>query len=104
VTKIVPPFCFLLGLFNFIAGFALMAIEPPQPSMDLHRARVEGDDQYRDLLEDQLERRQLLRKVLIVTLFTCSVLFPAVGFMAMQPTGPPRHAGGRGSGANGRNH
>jgi len=102
VTKIVPPFCFLLGLFNFIAAFALLVVDPPQPGMELHRARVEGDEQYRDLLEDQLERRQLRRNILICALFACSVLFPAAGFLAMQPSRPPRDMGSRGSKSDGQ--
>ena len=96
MTKIVPPFFFVLGLFNFIAGFVLLAVDPPQPGMELHRARVEGDDQYRDLLEDQLERRQLWRNTLIGALFACSLLFPAAGFLAMQPTRSPQDTGIRG--------
>lgn len=95
MTKIIPPLCLVLGLFSFVAGFALLAVDPPQPGMELHGARVEGDDQYRDLLEDQLERRQLRRNVLIGALFACSVLFPTAGFLAMQPTRPLRDTGNR---------
>jgi hypothetical protein len=82
----------LLGLASFIAGFALLAVDRPEPGMELHQARVEGDEQYRDLLEDELSRRQLWRRISIGALLTCGALFTAAGFLAMQPARPPRKA------------
>jgi uncharacterized membrane protein HdeD (DUF308 family) len=92
VTKVVPPLCLILGLIAFVAGFALLAVERPQPSIELHQARVQGDEEYRELLEDELQQRRLWRNVLIGALFTCGVLFAAAGFLAMQPARPPHDA------------
>ena len=91
MTKVVPPLCLLLGLIAFVAGFALLAVDRPQPSIELHQARVQGDEQYRELLEDQLRRRQLWRNTSIGSLFTCGVLFTVVGFLAMKPARPPHN-------------
>jgi succinate dehydrogenase hydrophobic anchor subunit len=70
-----------------IAGFAIWSIEPPEASADLHAARVHGDDGLRDVLEDQLERRQFARKVLLGSLFGGSVLMVAIAFLSMRPSG-----------------
>jgi hypothetical protein len=92
VTKVVPPLCLILGLIAFVAGFALLAVEPPQPGIELHQARVQGDEEYRELLEDELRQHRLWRNVLIGALFTCGVLFTVVGFLAMQPARTPPDA------------
>ncbi len=86
MSKVIPPLCLLLSLLMFIAGFALLAVEPPEASTDLHRARVAGDEQYREVLEDQLLKRQQLRNFLIGTLFVSGVLSTFVAFLAMRPT------------------
>ena len=51
MSQLVPPMCLLLGLAMLVAGFALMAVEPPPEPMELHQARVTGDDKFRDVLE-----------------------------------------------------
>ena len=88
MREIVPPLCLVLSLLLFIAAFAVLAIESPQPGVELHRARVENDEQYRDLLEQQLERRRLQRKVLIGSLFGMAVILAAAAFSAMRPPAP----------------
>ena len=70
-----------------VAGFAIWAVESPQADMDLHRARVSGDEALSDVLETQLAQRQLARKVLLGCLFGGSVLMTAVAFLSMRPTG-----------------
>ena len=89
MSKVIPPSCLLLSLLMFIAGFALLAVEPPEAGIDLHRARVAGDEQSREVLEDQLQKDQHLRNFLIGTLFVTGVLSAFVAFVAMRPT-PPR--------------
>jgi len=85
MNAIIPPLCLVLSLLLFIGAFAVLAVESPQPGIELHRARVEDDEQYRDLLEQQLERRRLQRKVLIGSLFGMAVIMAAAGFVAMRP-------------------
>ena len=51
MSKVIPPLCLLLSLLMFIAGFALLAVERPEASIELHRARIGNDEQYRDLLK-----------------------------------------------------
>ena len=87
MKQIVPPLCLVLSLLLFVAAFAVLAIESPQPGIELHRARVENDEQYGDLLERQLERRRLQRKVLIGSLFGLAVVLAAAAFSAMRPSG-----------------
>jgi len=88
MNEIVPPLCLVLSVLLLIAAFAVLAIESPQPGIELHRARVEKDEQYRDLLEQQLERRRLQRKVLIGSLFGMAVIAAAAAFVAMRPPAP----------------
>ena len=85
MNAIVPPLCLVLSLLLFIGAFAVLAVESPQPGIELHRARVEDDEQYRDLLEQQLDRRRLQRKVLIGSLFGMAVIMAVAGFVAMRP-------------------
>ena len=87
MRHVLPPFCLILALAMLVAGFAIWAVEPPQANVELHRARVSGDEDYRDLLEAQLARRQLARKVLVGCLFGSSALMVVVAFMSMRPTG-----------------
>ncbi len=85
MNKIIPPFFLVLSLLMFIAGFALLAVERPEPSTELHRARISGDDAYRDLLEEKLRERQILRNSLIGTLFVAGVMSTTVAFLTMRP-------------------
>jgi len=88
MNEIVPPLCLVLSVLLLVAAFAVLTMERPQPSIELHRARVENDEQYRGLLEQQLERRRLQRKVLIVSLFGMAVIVAAAAFAAMRPAPP----------------
>ena len=88
MNQIVPPLCLVLSVLLFVAAFAVLAIESPQPGIELHRARVEDDEQYRDLLEQQLQRRRLQRKVLIGSLLGMAVILAAAAFSAMRPPAP----------------
>ncbi len=85
MKEIIPPLCLVLSLLLFIAAFAVLAIESPQPGIELHRARVEDDEQYRDLLEQQLDRRRLQRKVLIGSLFGMAVIMAVSAYVVMRP-------------------
>jgi hypothetical protein len=85
MNEIVAPLCLVLSLLLLIAAFAVLATDRPQPSVELHRARLEDDEQYRDLLQQQLDRRRFERKVLIGSLFAVAVIAAAVAFVAMRP-------------------
>jgi hypothetical protein len=68
-----------------MAGFAVWSTGPPEPTVELHRARLGDDRQYRDLLEEQFHNRQLGRKGLIACLFGGSVVMVVTAFMTMRP-------------------
>jgi len=88
--RLFPPLCMFLALAMAVAGFCICAVEMPQPNIDLHRARVSGDEQYRDALEARLRRQRLGRRVLLGCLFTGSGLLAVTAFLAMRPAGVPR--------------
>ena len=85
MKEIIPPFCLVLSLLLFIAAFSVLAREKPQAGIELHRARVEADEQYRDVLEKKLERRQLQRKILIGSLFGLAIIMAIVSYVSMRP-------------------
>ena len=90
MSQLVPPMCLVLGLAMLVAGFALMAVEPPPEPMELHQARVTGDDKFRDVLEGNVARQRLARKLLIGSLFGCSGLMVVLAFLSMSPSRAPR--------------
>ena len=89
MKRIVPPFCLLLAVFLLIAGFAILAIEKPQPSVELHRVTASGDEERREVLENQLSEQKLRRTGLIVSVFGLAVVLGSVGFISMGPQGQP---------------
>ncbi|MBI3465296.1 MAG: hypothetical protein HY000_19900 [Planctomycetes bacterium] len=84
MKAIIPPLCLFLGLAMFCAAFAVAAVEQPEATVEYHRARVSGDDEFGDLLEAQLERRQFARKVLLGSLIAGGVAMTATAFVAMR--------------------
>ena len=88
MSSVIPPFCLLLALLMFIAGFALLAVDQPGPSTELHQARISGDEEYREVLEEQLRKQELGRNVLIAALFVSGGLSTIVAFLSMGPTKP----------------
>ena len=89
MQKLISPLCLLLALAMLIAGFAIWAIEPPQPNMELHRARVAGDEAYTEVLEEQLEGRRWSRKVLLIGLFAGCGTMVLVAFLMMNVRSTP---------------
>jgi hypothetical protein len=89
MSQVAPPLCLVLGLAMLVAGFALLTVEAPSEPMELHQARVTGDDAYRDVLEAGVARRRLIRKTLIGSLFLGSGLMVLLAFLAMAPAGNP---------------
>ncbi len=89
MKNVIPPLCLLLALASLIAAFAIFSVEPPQASLELHEARVEGDEQYQDVLEEQLLRRQRRRKFLVTSLFISGGIFTVAAFLTMRPAHTP---------------
>ena len=87
MSKIIPPFCLLMALLLFIAGFALLTFGQPAVSTELHAARISEDEAYRDVLEEKLKARQLWRNVLIGALFATGTLSVLAAFWSMRPAG-----------------
>ena len=83
MREILPPVCFLLAFALLVTGFALLAIGPPEESVELHRARAAGDDQFTEQLEADFENQQRTRLVLLGSTFAGSVAMVVVGFRAM---------------------
>ncbi|KPL08998.1 hypothetical protein AMJ85_07380 [candidate division BRC1 bacterium SM23_51] len=84
--KIMPPICLFLALTCVICGFVLLAMGEPEVDMALHRARIDGEEQYRQRLEERLEHRQLSHKLWIGGCFASAVLFTGAAFATMSPS------------------
>lgn len=89
LKAILPPFCLLLALGMAITGFSMIAFGGPEESVNLHAARASGDDLTTNTLEDELQRRQTSRMVMIGLLFAGSGAMTLVGFASM--SGPSRN-------------
>lgn len=83
MQQLISPLCLLLALALLIAGFAIWAVEPPRPGMELHRARVSGDEAYSDVLEENLAGQRWSRKALLVGLFGGSGAMVLMAFLMM---------------------
>jgi hypothetical protein len=86
MQKLFPPLFLFLALAGLIGGFTLVIVPAPEPGMNLHRARVRGDDQLVGALENELERRRRLRTGAIVILFAASGLCVVAAFASMPTT------------------
>lgn len=86
MQKFLPPLCLLMALATAIAGFTLAALPRPQPTVELHQATLDQDDQHREILENKLQKSRHVRKYLIGGLLTCSVVFTVAAFRTMRPT------------------
>ena len=83
MTRFVSPLCLLLAISMLIAGFALWAVEAPEAGIELHRARVVGDDAYTEVMEANLERRQTARNALLFCLFGGSAAMTLAAFATL---------------------
>jgi hypothetical protein len=86
MRKIMPPICLFLSLVSVICGFVLLAMGEPEVDMELHRARIDGEEQYQQLLEERLEHRKLSHKLLIGGCFVSAALFTVGAFALMSPS------------------
>lgn len=85
--KLIPPFCLFLALVSLIAAFGLLAVEPPEPSVQLHAARVQGTEDLKDALEAKLGRSVSARRILIGGLFAGTGVLTVAAFVSMRPSG-----------------
>ena len=81
--KWLPPVCLVFALAMAFSGFAVQSIGEPEPGMKLHRARVEGQEDYEARLEEDLEHRQWARKVLIAGLYGGAIAFTVAAYCTM---------------------
>jgi len=72
-----------------LAGFAVLAVEPPDPSIQLHEALVRGDERTSEVLEAQLEWKRTKRKLQLTAFFAGSVLLTVTGFLSIAPSTRP---------------
>lgn len=83
--RLLPPLCLFMALAMLIAGFAMVMGGSPEASVEYHRARSTGDEQYADVLEAGLLRRQFARRVLLGGLFAGSAIMTGFAFFTMRP-------------------
>ena len=84
MQRLISPLCLFLALLMLIAGFAVWSVEGPEAGIELHRARVVGDEQYEEVLEKELQQRQVARRLLIGALFAGTVLLTAGAFLSLR--------------------
>ena len=85
--SIFPPVCLLLAIAMAVVGFSMLAFGGPEASLDLHQARVSGDELAQSTLEADLEQRQTKRITMIVLLFVGSGAMTIVAFSSMKAPG-----------------
>lgn len=83
MNRFLSPLCLLLAIAMLIAGFALWAVEAPEAGIDLHRARVVGDDDFAQALESKLQQRQSARTALLFCLFGGSAAMTLAAFATL---------------------
>jgi len=80
-----PPGLLALALVLAVVTFALLWRGGPEEGMDLHRARVAGDDARVEVLEAEVARRRLGFRAGVGALAAGSALAVVVAFLAMRP-------------------
>ena len=84
MTRFLSPLCLLLAISMLIAGFALWAVEAPEAGIELHRARVVGDDDAAEVMETKLQQRRSARKALLLCLFGGSFAMTLAAFATLR--------------------
>ena len=83
--RLVSPLCLVLALISLFCAFALLAKGMPEVGVELHRARIEDNQEHQTRLEDRLKKSRWVRRVLIGGLFASSIVFVGAGFMTLNP-------------------
>ncbi|MBP89113.1 MAG: hypothetical protein CMJ64_20755 [Planctomycetaceae bacterium] len=84
MKSLISPLCLFLAILMLIFGFALASVEAPEEGIELHRARVAGDEEYEAVLEAQLQQRRFARTGLLVCLFGGSAAMTVAAFVTMR--------------------
>ena len=84
MIRFLSPLCLLLAILMLIAGFALWAVDAPEASIELHRARAAGDDDYSEVMENKLHGRRSARKALLFCLFGGSLAMTLAAFATLR--------------------
>jgi hypothetical protein len=83
MQRFLSPICLVLCLALLVTAFALLATDAPEPNVALHRARVMGDEAFREVLERDLTRRIWLRRALIGALFVGAAALGVEAFLTV---------------------
>ncbi len=84
LRALLPPLALVLALFLTVSAFTLLWLGEPEVDVELHRARLNPDRKYAELLEEKLERKRWGYRVGVGVLFTSAALSAAGGFWAMK--------------------
>ena len=87
MRNLIPPLCLFLALAMLVAGFAIWAVGAPEEKVELHAARVAGDDALTEVLEAQFAQKKRTRLLLLGCLFGGSGLMVVIAFLSMRPSG-----------------
>ena len=83
MQRFLSPVCLILCLALLVTAFGLLAVDAPEPNIQLHRARAIGDEPYREVLEKELETRIWIRRGLIGGLFVAALVLGAFAFASV---------------------
>ncbi len=83
MERFATPICLILCLGMLVAAFGLLAIDAPEPSVELHRARIEGDDAFSQVLERDLTRQIWLRRGVITALFAAAGILGVTAYRSL---------------------
>lgn len=84
LSSLLSPACLLIALLMLIAGFAMVAVDPPTESVQLHAARASGDELTVDAWNQRLLSQIWFRRLLMAALFCGSILMALLSFMTMR--------------------
>ncbi len=80
---LVAPFCLVLCLALLVTAFALLAVDAPEPNIQLHEARVTGNEAFEEVLERDLQQRIWVRRGVIGALFVAAFALGVGGFCSI---------------------
>ena len=83
MQRLIAPVCLVLCLALLVTAFALLATDPPEPNIQLHRATASGDEAYQEVLERELQRRIWIRRGIIGALFVGAFALGVGGFCSV---------------------
>ncbi len=89
MQRFLSPACLILCLALLVTAFALLATDAPEPNMQLHGARVRGDEAYQEVLERDLQQRIWVRRGVIGALFVAALASGVAGFSSVAGSRDP---------------